>query len=380
MAIRPKSKELLQAQLVSYARDAVSDHRDRKHLLLNADQLSEVEVVDGVRYTTEPVNSILDSSEIHPAYDRTAGNKDDYANYLRRTRGGRDVDASEREDLLRNFASYESSVLTLTSDIDELGLKRGDHPSFLGQGLNMMAFTLTHDDRDVVARIPTQDNRNPGDVDERARAAILARDILGMERIIAISYETGVVISEFMPGKGLEKLTGEELGAITQEQLEQFVHTCALAAEKGLLVDPKPSNIFYDKVKGFGVIDYQFDTKKGAYDPMDVAVYAFTEAGKSSAPRSLEDIDEIINTAEAKIKILNMLSSMIDVTQGDNRDNQPARIKEAIKDLEYLIKKYSDKTRANAEILATKELDEYLDKVGITGPGNSQVHIDSDVL
>jgi hypothetical protein len=60
-----------------------------------------------------------------------------------------------------------------------------------------------------------------------------------------------------MPGKEMGKeMSIEDMKQITDDQLGDLVDTLRTASERGIEIDPKPTNIFYDPTEGFGIVDY----------------------------------------------------------------------------------------------------------------------------
>jgi hypothetical protein len=87
-------------------------------------------------------------------------------------------------------------------------------------------------------------------------AGARARNIDGLEKIVAASYEEGVIISEFATGNHLHELTVEQMGAIPDDHLDALLAARREAMERGIQFDSHPANVLYDREQGFTDIDY----------------------------------------------------------------------------------------------------------------------------
>jgi hypothetical protein len=157
--------------------------------------------------------------------------------------------------MLKEYDRFEPTIAKLRAELTDPATRK-DHPGFLGNGLVAMAFLITEDDASYVVRIPSGDVPSPAVIDEHLAGAVLGNGIPHLEHIIAASYKDGVTVAEVMPGKEVSALTPDEIKGITDEQLGTLVDTLTAASEHGIEIDPKPSNVFYDPMEGFGLIDY----------------------------------------------------------------------------------------------------------------------------
>jgi hypothetical protein len=132
---------------------------------------------------------------------------------------------------------------------------RKEHPNFLGSGANADAFLLPVADQELVVRIPHENQPGSAGVDHHLRGGLRAMGQPHLEQLVAVSYESGVTISNLMPGSEMSRIKAEDLRQVTDVQLSELIDTIAAANQAGVTIDPKPSNFFYDKERGFGIID-----------------------------------------------------------------------------------------------------------------------------
>jgi hypothetical protein len=230
---RPKSSEVIQAQLASFGAEHLPDDADSSYLFRKLGGAI-------VRLDTDMI--------------RTVATVDDYVDHLRQSGGARSEFIKRRADLttaFREFEPYISEAVTAMRD----PRASTNHPDYLGSGGNANAFLLSRDAQDYVVRVPKRDEANPQAVDFHLRGSMRAMGIPHLEQVVAASYEHGVTISERMVGKEVSVLPAETLERITSEQLDELIDTVIAANQAGITIDPKPSNIFYDSQQGFGIID-----------------------------------------------------------------------------------------------------------------------------
>lgn len=256
----PKPKELIQAQLATFAAEHVPVPQDKGHIFNNIDALSEGAATDITR-TTKDV-------EYHPGKDgifnmrvpegtiHTVATQQDYANFIRSVGGSRYESIEGRASLLNAYEHFKPIVSKLRAELSDDDTLRKKHTTFLGTGSNAMAFQIEDEGTMYVVRIPRGKNVKPGVIDSHLAGAVLGKDVSHLEQIVAASYEDGVTIAEVMPGKEVGQLTVDEIKSVTNEQLSMLVDTLITAHDRGIEIDPKPSNIFYDPQEGYGIVDY----------------------------------------------------------------------------------------------------------------------------
>ncbi len=234
--IHRKSSELVQAQIAAYTAENVTRPTSALYLYSNIGKLSASEVVD-----------VTDKK-------RLIASGDDYAAYIKNTHGSNHEPIATRKSLLTNYKGFAPLARKLKGQIEEVS--PNEHPDYLGSGKNMHAFLVPNDGGEYVVKIPRGRIPKPDDIDRRIQAAILGKEIPGLERLTAASYVDNIIVAEKMAGRPLGKVPVDSLTNITDKQLEGLISTLQMANNKGMVLDLSAEDLFYDEQKGFGIIDY----------------------------------------------------------------------------------------------------------------------------
>lgn len=268
MNIRPKSPELIQAQIASFAAETVEHTQSKQHIFNNIGKLAAGEVVN-LAYTTKAHIELYDENGKYlldedgaPAMiprgtELTAATKDEYTQYLRTVVGSRHEAITTRTNLLEQYAQFEPDITRLAGELASAENEK-DHPAYLGSGSNTAAFRVSHEGKQYAVRIGTGARTGGAmGIDGRAIVTARAKGVPHLEQVVAISYDNSAIVTELMPGRELDKDTPiESMQQVTDEQLSDFVDTVITANERGIDIDPKPTNILYDSEEGFGIIDF----------------------------------------------------------------------------------------------------------------------------
>ncbi len=238
---RPKSPDLIQAQVAAFASEKVVDTTERTYLL---DRLGELAVRD--------VELVTRQNEAGEA--QTIATRQEYADFLRSVGGSSYEGISGRAEMLGAYGDFKPAIDKLTLELAGVSTHE-DHPSFMGDGSNAAVFSIEHDGKKYAARIPHRKEGSAATIDSHLAGAVLAKDIPRLEHIVAASYEDGATIAEIMPGKEVSYLTAGEIHQVTDAQLEELVDTVVLAEQRGIVIDPKPSNVLYDPEAGYSIVD-----------------------------------------------------------------------------------------------------------------------------
>jgi hypothetical protein len=232
--IKPKPPEILEAQVATYAAEVVARQ--------NSDQA--MKLFEGLGDLGSD-HSCVDSS-FYPYY----------LGFLRTVVGSRYEAIEGRAKILSAYKRFQSHVDRLKNELTKLSSIR-DHPAFLGNGSSSNVFSIDIEGQLYAIRIPNE-NRvlPPSIVDGHIASAILGEGVPHLEQIVAASYKDGVTVAKIMAGKEMGKLEINELKQVTDLQLDELIDTVIVANNRGINIDPKTSNIFYDSVHGFGIIDY----------------------------------------------------------------------------------------------------------------------------
>lgn len=240
--LRPKASEVLQAQIAAYIAESPRPQ---------SEQDAMYEHVTALAAETNRDSLLVDSEEYKA-----------YVDFLRHKQGMRNKAIAKRAELLDNFATFTTGISSLKLDlsIDNLG----DHPTYMGSGMDSDAYMLHRPDGDFAVRLPRKSDIAVRVVDGHLAAAANIADAPRFERVVAASYESGVTVSEVMTGTEITALDLPTVRAITQEQVNDFVSLFEAADRQGVITDIAESNIFYDPTEGFGLIDvHSIDVKNG---------------------------------------------------------------------------------------------------------------------
>ncbi len=257
--VRQKSPEEIQAQIAAYASEKLQDNGDRVHIFNNIVGLAADKSEDVKRITEDDEYNGRDESgnliKIPAGTERTIEAKG-YTEFLRSVGGSKYEAIKGRAEILSAYKDFAPIVNELKQSL-EIASSRKEHGSYLGSGSNASVFSIERDGKKYAVRIPdwTGGKVSPYSVDQHLAAAFLSKGIPHLEQMAAASYEDGVTVAEVMPGKVMGKLTPEEIKAMSDSQLAELVDTLIIANERGIQIDPKPSNFFYDREVGFGIVD-----------------------------------------------------------------------------------------------------------------------------
>jgi hypothetical protein len=261
MRIQPKSPELIQAQVTAFAKEAVTDVNDRGYLIGHVGTMSHVDrsdvyrIVDDVEYRRDEHGKPGLARAGDQVLVATGSN---YVQYLRTHGGSRHDAIGRRASLLTSYAAFEPVVEALVSDVTKLDARDG-HRSFKGEGSNSGAFVFEQNGKEYIVRIPHKvGSSDPVHVDNDIDTLARGKGIPHVEQIVAASYEKGRIITEALPGADLSKWDAHEMAAtVTNEQLQVLVETIIAVSKRGIGLDTsKASNYLYDRMEGFGLIDY----------------------------------------------------------------------------------------------------------------------------
>lgn len=253
--VRAKGSKEIQAQIASFAAEGISDWRDSKHVFENIVGLAESGTKDAVRVLGEHEytwSESANSTGLEKGDERAVAYKD-YLTFLRDRKGTLYEGVTGRYELLDAYPRFASKIEELKKTLEST--KPKEHEAFLGNGSNASVFYIESDGKRYAVRIPSTEEISPTSIDHHLSAAFLSKGIPHLEQIVAASYEDGVTVAEIMPGKHMGQLTLADVEAISSEQLGELINTLSRAIEKGIIIDPKPSNIFYDSKEGFGIVD-----------------------------------------------------------------------------------------------------------------------------
>jgi hypothetical protein len=257
----PKPDYEVQAQIAAFAEERIEDFTGSQHVLNNIGSLALGGVEDVFRVTTRSeYRDDFKSKEnkygkVKEGTELAVATGTDYVEYLREVGGRRHEAIAIRAEMLGAYDTFKPVIESLKAELDDPANSK-NHARHLGNGSNADVFAVTVEGADYAVRAPKGNGVKPANVDSHLGGAVLGKGMSHMEQIIAASYEDGVTVAEVMPGREVGHLTAEDVASVTDEQLEQLIGTVLEANERGIEIDPKPSNIFYDREQGFGIVDY----------------------------------------------------------------------------------------------------------------------------
>ena len=256
----PKSPELLQAQAATFAAERIEHYQDSGHVLNNLGELAIGNLADVTRVTESAEYHKDEAGErlrVPENTKRTVATTSEYTDFLRSVGGSKYEAIQGRADMLTQYNQVFKPIVTgLRAELQDPATRK-EHPAFMGNGSNSAVFRITHEGKDYAVRVPSGTKPSPSTIDSHLAGAVLGKGVPHLEQIVAASYEDGVTVAEVMPGKEIGKdMTLEDVAAITDEQLSGLVDTLTAVSERGIEIDPKPTNIFYDREAGFGIVDY----------------------------------------------------------------------------------------------------------------------------
>lgn len=240
MERKPRTRR--QAQVEEFAHARVRELSEEQGLFLKySDELSR-----------QIISSPEDIPEEFPEELKRAIQNywDSYVHFLR------DLQAEDRLAIKvaeRNADYYEQKFSGPVKRLKRAVQKEGKKShGFIGEGSNGAAYALVVDGHEYVVKLGGSATQTNFDV----RALIRAKGIPKVAQIVVYSFEDHAQVMERMPGKDVTQSSEEELSALKDRQIAELIQTVQQLANRGLVIDPKPSNFMYDKDEGFGVLDY----------------------------------------------------------------------------------------------------------------------------
>lgn len=182
---------------------------------------------------------------------------DAYVQFLRKEKN---LELSFQEENIRLYASTFKPVITelkqriLASEMKQM-------PEYLGSGRFGTGFRIVVDGKKYAAKF----SRNVIHVNFELKPLLRAKGIPHTSQLVSYSFEDGVVIMELLPGTNVTDFTPANAPVYRDEHIEQLIETVAALDERGIIIDPKPSNFMYDVKDGFYVLDYHLASVGSEY-------------------------------------------------------------------------------------------------------------------
>jgi len=367
--LAPKQSELLQAQVATYAAERVEHYQDKAHVFNNLGNLA-VGGIEDVTRTTDSAEYHTDengkSIRIPEGTDRLVAMGNDYTDFLRSVGGSRYEAIQGRADILKTYSSFAPTIDRLRTELADPATRK-EHPAYLGSGSNSTVFEISSEGKDYAVRVPNGKGVNPGVIDSHLAGAVLGKGVPHLEQIVAASYEDGVTVAEKMPGKEMGDLTVDDIKQITDGQLVELVDTLATVHERGIEIDPKPSNIFYDPKAGFGIVDYHSSKvvgKNSADQELGAIVgwmaTVINNAGFYGKPynpaRDVEDYAHDVVVYEASLGVLERFRTVVEQKlTGEDRDKALQEIDSKVLSTRETVDNYSNPEWVTERVTQDKE-------------------------
>lgn len=340
--ITPKSNEAIQAQIASFAAERVQHPHDEEYIFNNIGILAVggledvTRVTSGTEYYRDENNK---TSKIPYGTERTVAKRDEYLGFLRSVGGSSYESIGGRAEILKAYADFAPAIMQLKEELADPATRK-EHPAHLGSGLNSEVFSIGRDDKKYAVRLPRGKAVDPRTVDSHVSGACLSKGAPHLEQIVAASYESGVTVAELMPGKEMGSVSVADIQAITNDQLADFMDTLVDASNRGLVVDPKPSNFLYDRDAGFGAVDlhpFKEGHKKQYLSTLlgKHAIHVIADAGTFSKPSktrmTAEDYTSELEYRKAQFEVIKRYRAVAsEKLQGNTRDTVLEAIDEKI--------------------------------------------------
>jgi len=176
-------------------------------------------------------------------------NKHNYVDTLRASKK-EDIDFRKENIELYNL-KFKPVIESLKENISNSNNPK-ELPEYLGSGSNGKAYTIEVDAKKYAAKFSSSLNQ----ANFETKPLIKAQGIENTAQLVTSSFADGVVIMELLPGKDITKFTLENQPEYSDENIKKLIQTVINLYDKGITIDPKPSNFLYDEKAGFSILDF----------------------------------------------------------------------------------------------------------------------------
>ncbi len=239
MKFQPKSKEHLQAQTEHFADHGVEKFSEEQKLLLkHSDELSRITDLDNLPDDLpEKLKKVI------------AENRDEYVDVLR---SAKKEDISFRKENAELYDSkFKSVIESLKSKISSSQNPK-ELPEYLGSGSNGSAYIIEVDDEKYAAKFSSSVTQ----ANFETKPLLQAKGTENVAQLVSYSLADGVVIMKLLHGTDVTNFTPENAPKYSDKHIVKLIQTVVELYNKGIMIDPKPSNFMYDEKDGFSVLDF----------------------------------------------------------------------------------------------------------------------------
>jgi len=239
------------ARIMGFVSEKVMGYGDKDAICRNINTLAKTVMSDGIKYVVDE-NRINDyewdlRDGIELGATVTFLSPEEYQQYIGALSDRKKLSINFITDKLVAYDQYRSKVGVLLKELDKYK-KKSDHPEHISQDV----FNIVIDGKECVVKY----RPNLYDIGSILMGNSYIEGEDHFEQILAASIEDGVVVSEKIPGKQMNKMTVEEIVNIPDDHIRQCFESLLVAYQKGLPMENKGKNIMYDQKTGFGFIDF----------------------------------------------------------------------------------------------------------------------------
>jgi hypothetical protein len=214
-----------------------------------------------------------------------------------------------KAQIYANYDSLKDTVAPVIEKYHGFGYGNIEDNSYVNKGQNRAVFLVAKNDKEYVVKVPSVVRGHDSEItDDEVEANSRVYGMQGYEHIVAASPEN-IIISEYIKGSDMSDISPEDLGRITDDQIDQYVRTIIEGHARNLSFDPKPGNVIYDTENGFSIIDFgtnrisSDDYKANPALALSWGIEPFLQAGLGDGDRG-EYVDDPVKISElSKIKI-----------------------------------------------------------------------------
>lgn len=250
--LEQKKEESLQAQVEHFADHGVEDFTDEQKLIFKfSRELSTITDLDNVPEDLP--------EELQQAIER---NKDKYVAVLRSAEK-KDIDFRRGNVELYN-TKFKAAIDSLKEKISTAHNPEG-LPEYLGSGSNGSAYVIEVNGIKYAAKF----SRSITQANFETKPLLQAKGIGNTAQLVAYSFPDSVVIMELLPGTDVTKFTPENAPNYSDEHIESLIKKTIELDNRGIAIDPKPSNFIYDENDGFSILDFHLKNPNANYTLAD---------------------------------------------------------------------------------------------------------------
>lgn len=230
-----KSLDHLRAQAEAFSR-TIDDYEDRRVV---AEKIDEVVRIENI----ESPESVPEVNDLVKRY------QSQYLDFVKSPEGRAEVKQRLKylEAYNEKFAEPVSALKAKISRAED----RKALPEYLGSGSNGDAYRVAVDG--VAYAVKVHRHTSVLFFDE----LVQAEGIDNVVSLVAFSPEENVTVMPLIEGTEITKYPERILPQFQRDHVKALIETIIQLEQRGLAIDPKPSNFIYDPEVGFKVLDFQ---------------------------------------------------------------------------------------------------------------------------